>query len=104
MVPVCTRESRQATHFYVGRQLLSCVLGVIDKITTEVLTSKQKRFPLVTFVDSPGLVDNISYPFDVEKSVVWLGKLADIVLVFFDGQGQAQGQKFLDTLGRQHWM
>ncbi len=31
--------------------------GVVDYLSTEISTSKQKKFPLVTFVDSPGLVD-----------------------------------------------
>ena len=33
------------------------VSGVVDYLSTEISTSKQKKFPLVTFVDSPGLVD-----------------------------------------------
>ena len=36
---------------------ISFVLGVVDYLSTEISTSKQKKFPLVTFVDSPGLVD-----------------------------------------------
>ena len=31
--------------------------GVVDYLSTEISTSKQKKFPLVTFVDSPGLGD-----------------------------------------------
>jgi hypothetical protein len=31
--------------------------GVVDYLSTEISTSKQKKFPLVAFVDSPGLVD-----------------------------------------------
>ena len=37
-------------------------------------TSRQKRFSLVTFVDSPGLVDgDMKYPFDVDEAIMWLG-------------------------------
>ena len=51
------------------------VLGVTDYLTTEISTSKQKRFSLVTFVDTPGLVDgDMKYPFDVNKSILWLGR------------------------------
>ena len=42
---------------------------------TEVCLSKAKRFPVVTFVDTPGLVDGtMQYPFDVDRSIIWLSK------------------------------
>lgn len=48
---------------------------MLDYLTTEIATSKQKKFSLVTFVDTPGLVDgDMKYPFDVNKSILWLGK------------------------------
>jgi hypothetical protein len=48
---------------------------ILSCLTTEISTSKQKRFSLVTFVDTPGLVDgDMKYPFDVNKSILWLGK------------------------------
>ena len=49
--------------------------GVADYVSTEISTSKQKKFNLVMFVDTPGLVDgDMLYPFDVNKSIEWLGK------------------------------
>jgi len=49
--------------------------GVQDYLTTEISTSKQKKFNLVMFVDTPGLVDgDMLYPFDVNKSIEFLGK------------------------------
>ena len=54
----------------------SYVSGVADYVTTEISTSKQKKFNLVMFVDTPGLVDgDMLYPFDVNKAIEWLGKL-----------------------------
>ncbi|KAG7249654.1 hypothetical protein CRUP_008926, partial [Coryphaenoides rupestris] len=51
-------------HKILPMQCLSEYLG------TEVCTSRQKRFSLVTFVDSPGLVDgDMKYPFDVDEAV-----------------------------------
>ena len=48
--------------------------GVVEYLTTEITTSKQKKFSLVTFVDTPGLVDgDMKYPFDVDTSILWLG-------------------------------
>lgn len=54
--------------------------GVTDYLNTEISTSKQKKFSLVTFVDTPGLVDgDMKYPFDVNKAILWLGKLESYV-------------------------
>ena len=42
--------------------------GLVEYLSTEISTSKQKKFPLVTFVDTPGLVDgDMNYPFDVNQ-------------------------------------
>lgn len=61
----------------------------MDYISTEISTSKQKKFPLVTFVDTPGLVDgDMNYPFDVNQAILWLGDLVDLIFVFFDPIGQ----------------
>jgi hypothetical protein len=49
-------------------------LGLLNYLTTEISSSKQKKFPLVSFIDTPGLVDGaMSYPFDVEQAILWLG-------------------------------
>ena len=48
----------------------------MDYLSTEISTSKQKKFSLVTFVDTPGLVDGeMKYPFDVNKAILWLGMI-----------------------------
>lgn len=48
--------------------------GVLDYLSAEISTSKQKKFNLVTFVDTPGLVDgDMVYPFDVNSAITWLG-------------------------------
>uniref|UniRef100_W5LW84 Si:ch211-11k18.4 n=1 Tax=Lepisosteus oculatus TaxID=7918 RepID=W5LW84_LEPOC len=47
--------------------------GVSEYLSTEISTSRQKRFSLVTFVDTPGLVDgDMKYPFDVDQALLWL--------------------------------
>jgi hypothetical protein len=49
-------------------------LGLLNYLTTEISSSKQKKFPLVSFIDTPGLVDGaMAYPFDVEQAILWLG-------------------------------
>ncbi len=55
--------------------------GVMDFLSTEISTSKQKKFSLVTFIDTPGLVDgDMKYPFDVNEAILWIGKY-QLVLV-----------------------
>ena len=74
-------------------------LGVVDYLSTEISTSKQKRFPLVTFVDTPGLVDgDMNYPFDVNQAILWLGDLVDLIFVFFDPIGQALCKRTLNIV------
>lgn len=51
-----------------------CVSGVTDYLSAEISTSKQKKFSLLTFVDTPGLVDgDMVYPFNVNSAITWLG-------------------------------
>ncbi|KAJ8312874.1 hypothetical protein KUTeg_010247 [Tegillarca granosa] len=95
-------ESRAMQH-YIYIPILSpsekLKVGVTDYLTTEISTSKQKRFSLVTFVDSPGLVDgDMKYPFDVNKSILWLGDQADLIFVFFDPIGQALCKRTLNLV------
>jgi len=66
--------------YFFFKQVYWFFSGVTDYLTTEISTSKQKRFSLVTFVDTPGLVDgDMKYPFDVNKSILWLGNIQQIV-------------------------
>ena len=74
--------------------------GVVDYLNTEVSTSKHKKFSLVTFIDSPGLVDgDMKYPFDVNEAIVMLGNMSDLIFVLFDPLGQALCKRTLNILG-----
>jgi len=86
-------------HLYPHFKPLQEMPGVVDYLSTEISTSKQKKFPLVTFVDSPGLVDgDMSYPFDVNDAILWLAELCDMVFVFFDPIGQALCKRTLNIV------
>ncbi|XP_022107367.1 EH domain-containing protein 1-like isoform X2 [Acanthaster planci] len=86
-------------HLYPHFKELAKLEGVVEYLTTEISTSKQKRFSLVTFVDTPGLVDgDMKYPFDVDKAIIWLGNLADLIFVFFDPIGQALCKRTLNLV------
>ncbi|XP_707984.1 uncharacterized protein si:ch211-11k18.4 [Danio rerio] len=86
-------------HLYPHFKPLQEFKGVSEYLGTEICTSRQKRFSLVTFVDTPGLVDgDMKYPFDVDQAVLWLGELCDLILVFFDPMGQALCKRTLNIV------
>lgn len=86
-------------HLYPHFKPLQEFKGVSEYLSTEICTSRQKRFSLVTFVDSPGLVDgDMKYPFDVDQVIMWLGDLCDLILVFFDPMGQALCKRTLNIV------
>lgn len=57
---------------------------------------------MVTFVDTPGLIDEESssatYPYDVDRALLWLGAMADLIFIFFDPIGQALRKHTLDVV------
>lgn len=86
-------------HLYPHFKPLQKIDGVVDFLSTEISTSKQKKFSLVTFVDTPGLVDgDMQYPFNVNEAILWLGNMADLILTFFDPIGQALCKRTLNLV------
>lgn len=86
-------------HLYPHFKPLKKIKGVVDYLSTEISTSRQKKFGLVTFIDTPGLVDgDMNYPFDVNQAILWLGDVADLIFVFFDPIGQALCKRTLDLV------
>eukprot|EP00035_Acanthoeca_spectabilis_P025087 m.456740 g.456740 ORF g.456740 m.456740 type:complete len:462 (-) comp21121_c0_seq1:125-1510(-) len=73
--------------------------GVANCITTEIVTSQHRAFPMITFVDTPGLIDgDAKYPYDIDAALLWLGRMADVTLVFFDPIGQALRKHTIDVV------
>lgn len=88
-------------HLYPHFKPLQQIEGVAEYLTTEISASKQKKFSLVTFIDTPGLVDgDMKYPFNVDQAIVWLGELCELVFVFFDPMGQALCKRTLNIVER----
>lgn len=91
-------------------------LGLLNYLTTEISSSKQKKFPLVSLIDTPGLVDGaMVYPFDVDQAILWLGESTsdfldrmrmvsvsgdhvDLIFVLFDPIGQALCKRTLNLV------
>ncbi|MBN3313337.1 EHD2 protein, partial [Atractosteus spatula] len=96
-----TLTGNATLHLYPHFQKLQEITGVSDYLSTEVSTSRERRFSLVTFIDTPGLVDgDMKYEFDVDKALIWLGERVDLVLVFFDPLGQALCGRTLNIVER----
>mmetsp|Transcript_20993 Transcript_20993/g.54659 ORF Transcript_20993/g.54659 Transcript_20993/m.54659 type:complete len:459 (+) Transcript_20993:143-1519(+) len=73
--------------------------GVANCITTEIVTSQSRSFPMITFVDTPGLIDgDAKYPYDIDAALQWLGRMSDVTLVFFDPIGQALRKHTIDVV------
>ena len=86
-------------HLYPQIKELSEIHNIIDYIGTEISTSKQKQFNLITFIDTPGLVDgDMKYPFDVNTAILWFGAISDLIFVFFDPIGQALCKRTLNIV------
>ena len=76
-------------HLYPQIKDLPELLNIIDFIGTEISTSKQKKFNLITFIDTPGLKDCMDYHFDINATISRLSDISDLILVFMDPIGQA---------------
>jgi hypothetical protein len=86
-----THIEPQLSELYLEEE--KCVEYVSTEITTNNITN------LVTFIDSPGLVDGgMEYPFDVNKAILWFGNISDLIFVFFDPIGQALCKRTLDIV------
>ena len=86
-------------HLYPQIKSLTEIHNSLDYVSTEITTSKQKQFSLITFIDTPGLVDgDMKYPFDVNKAILWFGDISDLIFVFFDPIGQALCKRTLNIV------
>lgn len=75
--------------------------AIYNGLQTEVSTSKEKCFNLVTFIDTPGLVDgSFTYPFPVEDVIVSMAKHTDLIYIFFDPIGQALCDRTMNVIER----
>jgi GTPase SAR1 family protein len=88
-------------HLYPQLKGLVEIQNSLEYVSTEITTSKQKQFSLVSFIDTPGLVDgDMKYPFDVNKAILWFGNVSDLIFVFFDPIGQALCKRTLNIVER----
>jgi predicted GTPase len=94
-----TLEGPATVNLHPKLQDIARERGLMENLSTEVSISQERKFPLVTFIDSPGLVDGTThYPFDVEKVLKFLADQSDLVFVFFDPVGQALCKRTMNVV------
>mmetsp|Transcript_24453 Transcript_24453/g.38459 ORF Transcript_24453/g.38459 Transcript_24453/m.38459 type:complete len:466 (+) Transcript_24453:35-1432(+) len=85
-----TWKGPQTINAFPYLEKLAKIDGVTDFITTEFSLSTEKNFPLVEFIDTPGLTDGtLKYPFDVDQAIYELAEHATMIMVFLDPIGKA---------------
>lgn len=85
--PKITNESPHSDSIHFNFSLLF-LTGFFEHLEVNVCTSNARGFPMVDFVDTPGLVDGgIVYPFDPNKLIQRLAAISDIIFVFMDPHG-----------------
>ena len=92
--------------------------GAIERIQTVTSVSNVKKFTLVDFLDTPGLVggrekaqygarSGVGYSFDVNNVMLYLADHVDLIFVFLDPIGQALCTRTMDVveaLNKRHYM
>ena len=80
---------------------LDSIPGMNPNLFTEISSSRERSFPLVDFLDTPGLVDGeMTYPFDVGRAICDVAEHVDLVLCFFDPIGQALCKRTMNVIER----
>ena len=75
--------------------------SIYNGLQTEVSTSKERSFGLITFIDTPGLVDgSFEYLFPVEDAILAVAKHTDLIYIFFDPVGQALCDRTMKVIER----
>eukprot|EP00286_Rhodomonas_abbreviata_P016766 CAMPEP_0181316128 /NCGR_PEP_ID=MMETSP1101-20121128/15731_1 /TAXON_ID=46948 /ORGANISM="Rhodomonas abbreviata, Strain Caron Lab Isolate" /LENGTH=472 /DNA_ID=CAMNT_0023423357 /DNA_START=82 /DNA_END=1500 /DNA_ORIENTATION=+ len=96
-----TWKGPQSMETFPHLKKLEEIDGVVDFLTTEFSTSVEKNFPLVEFIDTPGLTDGtLKYPFDVDRVIYELAEHATMIMVFLDPIGKALVSRCMNVVER----
>lgn len=73
----------------------------MENLVLKSSSSKSRNFENTIFIDTPGLADgNLKYKFDIEDALEWFTHHSDMILVFFDPQGQALCKRTMKLISR----
>ena len=78
---------------------LSHIDGIRPYLKTHVCPSQEATFHDLCFIDTPGLVDGaLGYPFDINTSLLELGRIADLIFIFFEPVGQTLCERLMNVV------
>lgn len=90
---------KSVLHLYPYLKQLESIDGVLANLNVELTPVKSRQSHLINFIDTPGLVDGeLHYPFEIEKAIIHLGNISDLIFVFFDPIGQALCKRTLNLV------
>jgi GTP1/Obg family GTP-binding protein len=73
----------------------------MENLVLKSSSSTSRNFENTIFIDTPGLADgNLKYKFDIEDALEWFTHHSDMILVFFDPQGQALCKRTMKLISR----
>lgn len=95
-----TLTGESAIRLFPYLKRLESMKGFVSYLNAELIVPTSfNRLNLVSLIDTPGLADGeLHYPFDINKCLVWMGSIADLIFVFFDPIGQALCKRTLDIV------
>lgn len=97
-------KAEMALELYPHLQEIFEFPGFKDKLTCEVSTSNEKHFPLVDFIDTPGLTDgHLEYAFDIDNVLLRLADHADMICIFLDPHKQAHCGRTMKVVRSFRW-
>ena len=75
--------------------------ALIQYMQTAISVSRARMFPMVDFIDSPGLVDGeVTYHFEVNDVIIDMASHCDLVMCFMDPMGQALSTRTMNVVQR----
>ena len=80
-------------------ECLRDIEGIEPYLKTHICPSQKQTFHKLCFIDTPGLVDGVlRYPFDIDRSLMQLGRIADLIFVFFEPVGQTMCKRTMNII------
>jgi GTP1/Obg family GTP-binding protein len=78
--------------------------GLLENIYLKSVPSNSKNFKDIILIDTPGLADgDLKYKFNIENALEWFANRCDMVLIFFDPNGQALCKRTTSLVCKLHY-
>lgn len=88
---------------YDGKKRQEKYPGLLENIFLKSVNSNAKSFKDIILIDTPGLADgDLKYKFNIESSLEWFADKCDLILIFFDPNGQALCKRTTSLIAKLH--